>query len=151
MPGDRRDYTDLKEYIRETLGAELARLTKAFEEQSRVLRDIEVKTTSRTAELQKDVDNLYEETNSIRKAIEDVRRALDQEESTRQFLSNENRNMISNLKNEQVAKWETQITINESIKSLRAVMWLIFTIVTGILITAVWQMIVGGGIGALNP
>jgi len=149
MPDERRDYSDLKEYIRETLGAEIVRLTKSVEEQSRVLRDIEVKTTSRTAELQKDVNNLYEENNSLKKAIEDVRRALEQEESTRQFISNENRNLISNLRNEQVAKWETQITINESIKSLRSVMWLIFTIVVGILATAVWQMITGGGAGAL--
>lgn len=150
MPTDRRDYTDLKEYIRDTLGVEISRLTQAFEKQSQVLKEIDLRTTTRTAELQKDVNNLYEETESIKKAIEDVRRALDQEESTRQFLSNENRSLISNLKNEQVAKWETQITINESVKQLRAIMWLIFTIVTGILITALWQMIVGGGAGALK-
>lgn len=150
MPGDdRRDYTDLKEYIRETLGTELARLTRAFEEQSRVLKDIELKTTTRTAELQKDVNNLYEEINTVKKSVHDLRTVLDQEESTRQFMHNENRQAISNLKNEQMAKWETQITINEGIKQLRSVMWLILTVVVGLLGTAIWQMIVGGGAGAL--
>ncbi len=149
MPEDRRDYTDLKEYIRETLGAEIIRLTTAFNDMSRVLKDIELKTTTRTAELQKDVNDLYKEVDSLKATIRDTQKAVEQEESTRQFISNENRNLISNLKNEQMAKWETQITINEGIKSLRSVMWLILTVVVGILGTAIWQMLIGGGAGAL--
>jgi len=134
-------YEGLKEYMKETLGVEIARLTRVVERQENVLRDIETKTTTRTAELQKDVENLYDETDAIKRTIDDVRRAIEQEESTRQFISNENRNLISGIKDSQTVRWEAQGKINESIGVLVKIFWAIFTVVMGLVITQVYQII----------
>ena len=149
-PTDRRDYSDLREYIERTLGVEIARLTIAFDKQATVLHDIELKTTIRTAELQKDIDGLKSDIIENEKEIDNIKRQMDQENSTRQFTSNENRTMISNLRMEQMTKWEMQISINETVKGLKSVVWAIFIMVLGILGSAVYQMLVGGGAGALK-
>jgi len=151
IPQDRRDYTDLKEYIQETLGKEITRLTKAFDHQALVLREIELKTTTRTAELQKDIDGISRKQEELEREISRIYESMEQEEQTRQFISNENRNLISNVKGEQTVKWEIQMkmnanfeNLNESFKSLSNRIWGIFIILFGILAGFVWTLITGG-------
>lgn len=139
---------DLKEYLSMTLGTltqEVSRLTAIVERQSTMIREIEIRSTTRVAELQKDIDEIRSD---IREVREDQRSADESQKFKWKTLSEE-RNAE---KKDRESKDRIQAVKNSQMETINKVLWAIFAIVLSLFIGFVWQVLINDGLkGMIVP
>jgi TPP-dependent indolepyruvate ferredoxin oxidoreductase alpha subunit len=134
--------TDLKEYLGMSLGnltQELSRLTAIVERQSTMIREIEIRSTTRVAELQKDIDE-------IRSDIRDVKedqRTMDESQKFKWKTLTEERNAE---KKDRESKDRIQAVKNNQMDTVNKLLWAILIIVAGMALSFIWELIKNGGI-----
>lgn len=146
--------TDTKEFITMSLGnvlGEINRLAKLVDNQDGLLRRIELQTTTRMAELQKDVTDIYGEIDALKKAINNVSQNVQQEENVRQLSDNTLNDRLTTFKESQTTKWEGQDRLNENTKLIGRLMWAVIGVVLVQVVLLFWNILISGGLeGYLN-
>lgn len=136
---------DLKEYLSMSIGSltqEISRLTALVERQSTMIREIEIRSTTRVAELQKDIDEIRSDIRDVR----DEQRNQDESQKFKWKSLNEER---SSEKRDRESKDRIQAVKNAQMDTVNKVLWAIFGIVLALFIGFVWQMLVNGGLKGL--
>jgi hypothetical protein len=139
---------DLKEYLAMSLGAltqEIGRLTALVERQSTMIREIEIRSTTRVAELQKDIDEIRSDIREVR----ENQRSMDESQKIKWKTLSEERNAE---KKDRESKDRMQAVVNNQITTVNKVLWAVFGIVLTLFIGFVWQLIINGGLkGMIVP
>ena len=138
---------DLKEYLTMSLGnltQEISRLTAIVERQSSMIREIEIRSTTRVAELQKDIDELRSDVKEVR----DDQRSMDESQKFKWKTLDEERKAE---KKDRDSKDRIQAVVNNQIAMVNKVLWAIFGIVLTLFIGFVWQVLINGGLKGLTP
>lgn len=139
---------DLKDYLSVSLGTltqEISRLTALVERQSTMIREIEIRSTTRVAELQKDIDEIRSD---IREVREDQRN-MDESQKFKWKSLSEERNAE---KKDRESKDRMQAVKNSQMETINKVLWAIFAIVLSLFVGFVWQLIINGGLkGMIIP
>lgn len=141
--------------IIDQLRADIARLTQTVDRQNSMIRDIEIKSTTRVAELQVNLDNIKDD---IRK-LETEQRGLGDSQKFKWKTLAEERALEIRLQAEREAeeakeaaeREKRQEVINGKFSIFEKFLYAIFTVCLGILITFIWTLIVNGGVKGLIP
>jgi len=143
---------DLREFITLSLNnvvKELTRLSVSIEMQATQVRNIELQTTTRIAELQKDVNNAMEEIEVLRKHNDSKQYSLEKEEGVRQAADMSIVGKIEKMEETQKKKWDDQVEVNHGFRILTRLLWTILGIMLPMVIAFVWSLIVNGGVKGL--
>jgi uncharacterized coiled-coil protein SlyX len=128
---------ELKEYIQLSmaqLAHEISRLSGVVANQSALINDINIKSTTRVAELQKDIDDIRGEIKNINEKVSDMN-----ESQKLKWRDRESKDRI-------------QAVVNNQISLVNKLLWAILGIVLSIFIGFVWQLIINGGLkGMIVP
>lgn len=138
---------DLKEFINykmDALASQMKSLSALVESQAGAIRAIEITTTTRLTELRKDIDNAFEE-------IRTVKKDQDKMADSQKFKWRTLEEKRQQEEKEMAKRWETQVEINQGIRTLTKLLWVILGVVVSLGLGFVWQMIVQGGIQGLLP
>lgn len=138
---------DLKEFINfkmDNIATQVNRLSALVESQAGAIRSIEITTTTRLTELRKDIDNAFEEIRSVK--AEQKTMTDSQKFKWRSLEDTRNKE-----KEELVKRWETQAEINQGVRTVTKLLWVILGIVLSIGIGFFWELIKNGGIRGLIP
>ena len=137
----------------DTLVREVSRLTSKFDEQDRLLRSIELTTTTRMAELQKDVNECFNEIRDLKEQAKqgerndtDLSLRLLGEQDVRDSKIAEQIKALSDYKLELAAKWEEQTKVNDIIHAINKILWATFLIMLSLFVAFIWEMVKSGGI-----
>lgn len=148
---------DIREFFAlsiENVLKEVSRLSGLLERTDQAIRNIELNTNTRIATMQKDIDNLYEELDAVKKYS-----SLEKEEGARQSadlsLQNEIRGIKDELKNykeSQDKKWTDQTIINTAIGTITKLLWMVIGIILTVIVGAIINWIISGGLrGLVTP
>lgn len=140
---------DTRDFITLSLGnviGEINRLAKLVDNQDGLLRRIELQSTTRVAELQKDITDIYGEIDSLKKAINNVSQNVEQEENVRQLSDNTLSDRLNTFKETQTTKWESQDRLNENTKLIGRLMWTVIGVVLVQVILLLWSLLINGGL-----
>ena len=139
------DNQELKDFIglaMTDLKINLTRLADSVDSLRSSVREIDIKTTTRIAELQKDFEELRRDVTENRVEIKSMG---DSQKFNWKKLTEER----DAERKAQADKWEMQAVINEGNKQVRAILWAIFLLVLSLVGGFVWTMIVNGGVKGL--
>ena len=125
---------------------ELTRLSSSIDLQATQIRNIELQTTTRIAELQKDVNNAMEEIDGLKKFNDFKQYSLEKEEGVRQAADMSIVGKIEKMEETQKKKWDDQVEVNHGFRILTRLLWTILGIMLSIAIAFVWSLIVNGGV-----
>lgn len=130
---------ELKTFIEVTFQnvvKEMSRVAGLVEGQADWIRRIELNSTTRIAELQKDVNaafqeirtlesNMKGEVAALKSVINSVSQSLNAEEDARTLAGSSLKDQISNVDNKHDIKWEHQERENDKNKTLRTGIWIV--------------------------
>ena len=136
---------ELKDFITLSMGSlatEVSRLSAVMERQSIQLREIETKSITRVAELQKDIDDIREDIKDLKQETRDV---TESQKFKWKTLSEER----AAEKKEQAKKDEEQAVVNQGMKTINKLLWIILGVLLSIGAPFVWSLIVNGGVKGL--
>jgi DNA-binding ferritin-like protein len=136
---------ELKDFIAlsiESLKVELSRLSATVDNTARSVREIEIKSMTRTSELQKDVENIRSEMSEVKQAVKSLN---DSQKFKWKTLSEER----EDERKEQAKKDEEQAVINQSMRTVNKLLWIILGVLLSIGAPFVWSLIVNGGVKGL--
>lgn len=138
---------EMKDFLTMAVGnltSAIGRLEGVVDQTRSTVQNLQIQSTARTAELQKDIDNLRGEIVEIKqeqKTVNDSQKFKWKSRSEEKAIE----------KKEQAIKDEKQAVINNGILTLTKLMWIILGVMLSIAIGFVWQLIVSGGIKGLVP
>lgn len=136
------DAADWKEFISlslQPLVQEISRLSAIVGEQNSTIRQIDIRSTTRVAELQKDINAIQDEIKEIKSEAKSLN---DSQKFKWKTLSEER----SAEREKQAKKDEEQAVINDGMKTVKTLLWTIITILLGIGIPFLWEVIKNGGL-----
>lgn len=139
----------LEKYIKDTLGVEISRLSNFVQELSSSVRTIEITTTTRVAEIQKDLGDLYDRIQRNETAIKSLGDSQKVRWSDLQRQQAKEREEQAEEERIRAEKEKKQGIENEKNKQVRIILWLIFVQVLGLVIGLVWALIQNGGFKGL--
>lgn len=128
----------LKQYINDTLGREISHLAMNIGDMNAKLRNIELTTTTRMAETQKDISALFEE-------IEEIKAThikMNESQKIRWRSYEEERKQ---KEKEQAAKDNEQSKINDRFGIVLKLSWTMLLVLIPMAISFIWSLIVNGG------
>lgn len=142
------DNQELKDFIGVQLGQltqEMSRLAASVERQNSMIQAIDIKTTTRITELQKDIDN-------IKGDIVETRQAMIKMDESQKFKWKTLSEERAVEKRDRESKDRMQAVKNSQMETVNKVLWAIFAIVLSLFIGFVWQMLMNGGLkGMIVP
>lgn len=139
------DNQELKDFIglaMTDLKINLTRLADSVDSLRSSVREIDIKTTTRIAELQKDVEDIRRDVADNKADIKTVR---DSQKLNWKTLTEER----EREKDEQAAKDRMQAVINTQMGTVNKVLWAIFGIVLSLFLGFLWQVLINGGLKGL--
>lgn len=139
------DNQELKDFIALAMGQltqEISRLTANVERQSLTIREIDIKTTTRIAELQKDVEEIRHDIQETRGELRD----LGESQKFRWRTLDDER---KGEKKDRESKDRIQAIKNDRLDTTNKLLWAIFSIVLALAISFVWELIKNGGLRGL--
>jgi predicted nucleic acid-binding Zn-ribbon protein len=139
------DNQELKDFIglaMTDLKINLTRLADSVDSLRSSVREIDIKTTTRIAELQKDVEDIRRDVIENKIEIKSVR---DSQKFNWKTLTEER----EQEKKDQATKDRMQAVINNQMSTINKVLWAIFGIVLSIFLGFLWQLLVNGGLKGL--
>lgn len=139
------DNQELKDFIglaMTDLKINLTRLADSVDSLRSSVREIDIKTTTRIAELQKDVEDIRRDVADNKADIKTVR---DSQKFNWKTLTEER----EREKDEQAAKDRMQAVINTQMGTVNKVLWAIFGIVLSLFLGFLWQVLINGGLKGL--
>lgn len=145
----------------DSLKSEIGRLAEVIEAQAATIRRVEISTTTRIAELQKDVDGIRARQEVLSHQVQDKENLVEREEGLRQAaditIENKWNTSLEKLRAEfetyvsaDAERWIAQRELNTSIKTISRLLWAIFIVVIGLVITLLWNIFLSGGIANLK-
>lgn len=142
------DNQELKDFIGLQMGQltqEISRLTANVERQNSLIREIDIKTTTRIAELQKDVEE-------IRRDVQETRQEMRNMDDSQKFRWKTHDEVAAAEKKDRDSKDRIQAVKNSQMETVNKVLWAIFAIVLSLFVGFLWQMLVNGGLkGMIVP
>ena len=139
------DNQELKDFIglaMTDLKINLNRLADSVDSLRSSVREIDIKTTTRIAELQKDVEDIRRDVADNRAEIKTVR---DSQKFNWKTLTEER----EQEKKDQATKEKMQAVINNQMSTVNKVLWAIFGIVLSLFLGFLWQVLINGGLKGL--
>ena len=139
------DNQELKDFIglaMTDLKINLNRLADSVDSLRSSVREIDIKTTTRIAELQKDVEDIRRDVADNRAEIKTVR---DSQKFNWKTLTEER----EQEKKDQATKDKMQAVINNQMSTVNKVLWAIFGIVLSLFLGFLWQVLINGGLKGL--
>jgi uncharacterized protein involved in exopolysaccharide biosynthesis len=139
------DNQELKDFIglaMTDLKINLTRLADSVDSLRSSVREIDIKTTTRIAELQKDVEDIRRDVQDNRAEIKSVR---DSQKFNWKTLTEER----EQEKKDQATKDRMQAVINNQMSTVNKVLWAIFGIVLSLFLGFLWQVLINGGLKGL--
>jgi uncharacterized protein involved in exopolysaccharide biosynthesis len=139
------DNQELKDFIglaMTDLKINLNRLADSVDSLRSSVREIDIKTTTRIAELQKDVEDIRRDVADNRAEIKTVR---DSQKFNWKTLTEER----DQEKKDQATKDKMQAVINNQMSTVNKVLWAIFGIVLSLFLGFLWQVLINGGLKGL--
>lgn len=136
---------ELREFIALSMGqltTEVSRLSNIVKDQSAMIRQIEITSTTRIAEIQKDIID-------IRNDISDIRAEQKELGDSQKFKWKTLSEQREKEEREQSQKDAQQAVINNSMTTVNKLLWAILMIVLPIFIGFVWSLIINGGVKGL--
>ena len=137
----------------DNLTQEIRHLTSKIEVQDQLLHKIELTTTTRIAEVQKDINEAFAEMREIKEVLKshekndlDLANRLIGEQEVRANKITEQVDSLNTYKIEQLGKWESQTKVNDIIHAINKVLWATFLVMLSLLTAFIWEMIKSGGI-----
>jgi chromosome segregation ATPase len=130
---------DLKQYIKDTLGVQITELARAFEDQNRTLRSIEITTTTNIAEIRKDIQQLQSKIIDLEK---DHNALVDTQKFKWKSLTEEREREKEARDRSNIEQAKVFDRMNLVIKLLWTFCGLAGTLIFGLL----WQILISGGI-----
>lgn len=138
---------ELKDYIQlsiSTLVQEIHRLSGVVSNQSALINDINIKSTTRIAELQKDINDVSDEIKRVREEV----RNLDESQKFKWKTLGEDR---SAEKRDRESKDRIQAVTNSRVNDMSKILWFIATTSAAILIGQIVSWIANGGLRGVTP
>ena len=139
------DNQELKDFIglaMTDLKINLNRLADSVDSLRSSVREIDIKTTTRIAELQKDVEDIRRDVADNRAEIKTVR---DSQKFNWKTLTEER----EQEKKDQATKDKMQAVINNQMSTVNKVLWAIFGIVLSLFLGFLRQVLINGGLKGL--
>lgn len=139
------DNQELKDFIglaMTDLKINLTRLADSVDSLRSSVREIDIKTTTRIAELQKDFEELRRDVTDNKDDIKSVR---DSQKFNWKTLTEER----EQEKKDQATKDKMQAVINNQMSTVNKVLWAIFGIVLSLFLGFLWQVLINGGLKGL--
>lgn len=126
---------ELKEYIRDTLGAEMSRLSRSIDEQNSMLRNIEIRTTTEIVEIRKDIQQLKE-----------AQTALATEQRSNEESQKLKWKELAKRQEEDQKQQAEAGKILDRAKMLTNLMWFFIAMAATLVFGFFWQIFLAGGI-----
>jgi hypothetical protein len=139
MMPNQSQFDELKEYIKDTLGAQLSYLTKETEDQGRMLRQIEITTTTRQAEMQKDIQQLSQKVREVEEAQKDNLKS-------QKFRWTKWEDRLKAEQEKQETKEQEQIKIFERFNTVIKLLWTAISLFAVFIAGLLWQIFINGGV-----
>ena len=140
------DNQELKDFIAIQLGQltqELSRLGSSVERQNIMIREIDIKTTTRIAELQKDVEEIRRDVQETKQELRD----MDESQKFKWKTLSEERAAESKDK---ITKDRMQAVVNTKVDGVEKLLWFIATTSAATLIGAIVIWVVNGGLKSVG-
>lgn len=158
MPMSNEELKAFIELTFQNVVKEVNRVGLIVESQADWIRRIELNSTTRIAELQKDMNgafdqirtvdsNMRAEISSLKSTINSVSQSLNHEEDARTLAVKSIADQLVTFKETEASKWSDQKTENDKNKTLRAGMWLIVSAVVVDILLRVVNFVMTGTFG----
>jgi chromosome segregation ATPase len=140
------DNQELKDFIGLSMGQltqEISRLSASVDRQNAMMREIDIKTTTRIAELQKDVEEIRRDVQETR---QEMRELGDSQKFKWKTLSEER----AAEKEKRESKDRIQAIVNNKVDGVERLLWFIATTTTATLLGAIVIWIINGGLKSVG-